>query len=221
MPDTWELASAFARFLIYFGVLASSGLVLVRIVFRHETGGLHRPLVGQTTMLAVLALLASGIGFALKGAAMTGEASGMTDPEMLGLVWQTPVGTALVFRVVGLALVLAGIRIPGIGLPVAVAGGILALVVFPGWACRGRGAGLVRSPPVLASRRRRLLDRRGRLPARDRSGQQAPFRSGHEERRPDGGCRSAPLHRRGVGRGRFHPHGDGRAHHGAGLAVRR
>ena len=126
MPDTWELASAFARFLIYFGVLASSGLVLVRIVFRHETGGLHRPLVGQTTMLAVLALLASGIGFALKGAAMTGEVSGMTDPEMLGLVSQTPVGTALVLRVAGLALVLVGLRIPGFGLPVAAAGGILA-----------------------------------------------------------------------------------------------
>ena len=84
----------------------------------------------QATMLAVLALLASGIGFALKGAAMTGEASGMTDPEMLGLVWQTPAGTALVLRVAGLALILVGLRIPGIGLPVAAGGGILALWSF-------------------------------------------------------------------------------------------
>ena len=112
MPDTWELASAFARFLLYFGVLGSTGLVLVRIVFRRETGGLHGPMVRQATMLAVLALLASGIGFALKGAAMTGEASGMTDPEMLGLVWQTPAGTALVLRVAGLALILVGLRSP-------------------------------------------------------------------------------------------------------------
>ena len=130
MPDTWELASTFARFLIYFEVFGSTGLALVRIVFRRETGGLHGPMVRQATTLAVLALLASGIGFALKGAALTGEASGMTDPEMLGLIWQTPVGTALVLRVAGLALVLVGLRIPGIGLPVAAAGGVLALWSF-------------------------------------------------------------------------------------------
>ena len=130
MPDTWELASVFARFLLYFGVFGSTGLTLVRIVFRRETGGLHGPMVRQAAALAVLALLASGIGFVLKGAAITGEASGMTDPEMLGLIWQTPVGTALVLRVAGLALVLVGLRIPGIGLPVAAAGGVLALWSF-------------------------------------------------------------------------------------------
>ena len=132
MPDTWELASALARFLLYFGVLGSTGLVLVRIVFRRETGGLHGPMVRQATTLAVLTLLASGIGFALKGAAMTGEVSGMTDPEMLGLVWQTPVGTALVLRVAGLALVLVGLWVSGIGIWIAAAGGILALWSFSG-----------------------------------------------------------------------------------------
>ena len=58
-------------------------------------------------------------------------------------------------------------------------------------------------------------DRHDCLPARSRGGRQAPFRSGHEERRPDGGGRSAPLHRRGVGRGLFRPLGDSRAHHRA------
>ena len=127
MPDAWELASALARFLLYLGVLGTTGLVLVRIVFRRETGGLHSLMVRQALGLAVLALLASGIGFALKGAAMTGEASGMTDPEMLGLLWQTPVGTALVLRIAGLALVIGGLCVSGIGLPIAAAGGVLAL----------------------------------------------------------------------------------------------
>ncbi len=130
MPDVWELASVFARFLLYFGVLGSTGLVLVRIVFRHETGGLHGTMIRQVTTLAVLALLASGSGFALKGALMTGEASGMTDPEMLDLLWQTPVGTALVLCVAGLALALAGLRVRGVGIWIAAAGGILALWSF-------------------------------------------------------------------------------------------
>ncbi len=132
MPDTWELASAFARSLLYLGALGSVGLVLARIVFGRETGGLHGAMVRRATALAALALLAAGIGFALKGAAMTGEPSGMIDPEMLGLLWRTPVGTGLAIRVAGLGLVLLGLRLPGIGLPIAAAGGLVTLWSFTG-----------------------------------------------------------------------------------------
>ena len=132
MPDTWELSSTLVRSLLYFGVLGSTGLVLVRIVFGRETGRLHLTVVRQATALAVLALIAAGIGFALKAAAMTGALSGMTDPEMLGLLWQTPVGTGSAIRVAGLVLVLLGLRLPGIGLPIAAVGGLAALWSFTG-----------------------------------------------------------------------------------------
>ena len=132
MPDTWELASAFARSLLYLGVLGSVGLVLARIVFRRETGDLHDPMVRQATALATLALLAAGLGFALKGAAMTGGFSGMTDPEMLGLLWQTPAGTALLLRVAGLITILVALRVPAIGLPLAAVGGLMTLWSFTG-----------------------------------------------------------------------------------------
>ena len=135
MPDIWELASALAKFLLYLGVLGSIGLVLVRIVFARETAGHHAAVVRRATALAVLALLAAGIGFVLKGAAMTGEISGMADPGMLGLLWQTPAGTAFAYRAAGLGLVLVGLnllgfRLAGIGLPLAAAGGLLALWSF-------------------------------------------------------------------------------------------
>ena len=130
MPDAWELASVLARILLYLGVLGSVGLVLVRIVFGRETAGLHATMIRQATALAVLALLATGVGFALKGAAMTGELSGMTDPEMLGLLWQTPAGTAFACRVAGLGLVLLGLRLARTGLPIAAGGGLVALWSF-------------------------------------------------------------------------------------------
>ena len=130
MPDIWELASVFARFLLYLGVLGSFGLVLIRIVFDRETGRMRGSVARQTFAFALLALLASGFVFSLKGAAMTGDASGMTDPEMLDLLWQTPVGTALVLRMAGLALILIGLWIPGIGIWIAAAGGVLALWSF-------------------------------------------------------------------------------------------
>ena len=127
MPDIWELASVLAKFLLYLGVLGSIGLVLVRIVFAREMRGLHVTTVRRATALAVLALLAAGIGFALKGTAMTGELSGMTDPGMLGLLWRTPASTALAYHVAGLGLVLLGLRLAGIGLTVAAAGGLVAV----------------------------------------------------------------------------------------------
>ena len=61
---------------------------------------------------------------------MTGDASGMTDPEMLGLLWQTPVRTAALLQLSGLILILSGLRIPAIGLAIAAAGSALALWSF-------------------------------------------------------------------------------------------
>ncbi len=130
MPDIWEFASVLAKFLFYLGALGSIGLVLVRIVFASETRGLHATMVRSATAFAVLALLATGIGFVLKGAAMTGEPSGMTDPEMLGLLWHTPAGTSFACRAGSLGLVLLGLRLAGIGLPVAAVGGLVALWTF-------------------------------------------------------------------------------------------
>ena len=130
MPDIWELASTLAKFLLYLGVLGSGGLVLVRITFVRETAALHALVVRRATTFAALALMAACIGFALKGAAMTGELPGMADPVMLGLLWQTPVGTSFAYCAAGLGLVLVGLRLPGIGLPIACGGSLLALVSF-------------------------------------------------------------------------------------------
>ena len=130
MPDVWGLASIPAKFLTYLGVLWSTGLVLTLLVFGRETAGMHRRLFRLAILLAVLGLLATALGFVFKGAALTGEASGMVDREMLGLLWLTPAGTALLLRVTGLAVLLAGLLVPGFGRWVAGAGGILALWSF-------------------------------------------------------------------------------------------
>lgn len=130
MPDIWELAAFLARFLLYLGVLASTGLVLVRIAFGRATDRLHGPISGQASVLALLGLLAAGFSFLLQGAALTGDASGMADPEMLGLLWHTPVGTRLVLAAAGLALVVGGLRVPGAGVWISAAGGFVALWSF-------------------------------------------------------------------------------------------
>lgn len=126
MPDLWGIAAILSKLLLYAGGLGASGLVLVQILYARLVG----PVRVQTALLAGLALGAAVLGYLLRGAALTGDAGGMTDPQMLGLLWQTPVGTALQYRVAGLALIAAGVFVPRIGPWLALAGGALTLWSF-------------------------------------------------------------------------------------------
>ena len=130
MPDFWQLASVAAKFLLYLGVIASAGLVFARIVFARETAPLRGAMGRGGAGFAILALAAAGLGFPLAGAQMTGDASGMTDAEMLGLLWRTPAGTALAIQAAGLVLLIAGAWLKGRGAWIAGAGGLLALWSF-------------------------------------------------------------------------------------------
>ncbi|WP_254684882.1 copper resistance D family protein [Tateyamaria omphalii] len=104
--------------------MTSTGTVFVALLFQVEN--IRR----LTVVFAMLALIATIIGFSLGGAALTGDMGGMTDPEMLGLLWSTPVGTALAYRLVGLALLILGLMLGRSGLWVSAIGGGLALWSF-------------------------------------------------------------------------------------------
>lgn len=124
MPDIWGLAAIATKFALYLGILTSAGTVFVAVLF--QVANTQR----FTVIFAMLALIATVIGFSLGGAALTGDASGMTDPEMLGLLWSTPVGTALAYRLVGLALLIAGLMFGRAGVWLSALGGSLALWSF-------------------------------------------------------------------------------------------
>ena len=124
MPDLWGLASIAAKFALYLGVLTAVGTVLAAILF--QLTGFRR----FTAWFAILGMLATLLSFSLAGAALTGDASGMTDPEMLGLLWSTPVGTAVALRLGGLGLLVVGLFVGRIGMALALSGGVLALWSF-------------------------------------------------------------------------------------------
>ena len=119
-----------AKFLLYFGVLGTVGLVFARIVFRRETDPLDTPLRRRAVVLGVLALVAGALGFAFKAALLAGGSSGMADPEMLALLWETPAGTGLLLLGAAIALILAGLWGGGLNIWVAAAGGLLVLWSF-------------------------------------------------------------------------------------------
>ncbi|MGB3246523.1 MAG: CopD family protein [Sulfitobacter sp.] len=124
MPDVWSLAAIAAKFTLYCGVLTAAGTVIAGLLFRLDQ---YRRLAFFT---AFTGLFAAFLVFSLRGANLTGDASGMTDPEMLGLLWSTPVGTALSFRVAGLALLILGLVLGRAGRWLSVLGGIMAIWSF-------------------------------------------------------------------------------------------
>lgn len=118
--DIWAVLGIATKFALYLGILVACGAVLFRMVFRdllfrEADWGTHiastsvRPTILWFSGLGVIATVLS---YALRGAALTGDAAGMTDPEMLGLLWDTPVGTAFTFRLSGLVLMIASLLFP-------------------------------------------------------------------------------------------------------------
>jgi putative copper resistance protein D len=130
MPDIWEIAAILTKLVLYIGVLGSVGLVIILAAFGDLVSPLSDRIRLKAALLAGGALASAVLTFMLRGAALTGGADGMTDPEMLGLLWQTAVGDALVYRIVGSILIILGLFIPRVGQWIALAGGLIALWSF-------------------------------------------------------------------------------------------
>lgn len=130
MPDIWESVAILAKLTLYIGIFGAVGLTIIRAVFADLVSALSERIKLQIILLAGLGLIAAIFGFMLRGAALTGGRDGITDPEMLGLLWQTPVGDALVFRITGMALIFIGAVSPRFGSPISLVGGGIALWSF-------------------------------------------------------------------------------------------
>lgn len=124
MPDAFGLAAIITKFALYLGVMTAVGTVMAALMFRLDRTR------GLAAAFAVLGSVATILAFSLNGANLTGDISGMTDPEMLGLLWTTPVGTALLLRLVGLSLLIVGLFMGRVGAWVSVLGGIIAIWSF-------------------------------------------------------------------------------------------
>ena len=124
MPDAFGLAAIVTKFALYLGVMTSAGTVMATLMFRHERTR------GLAMTFAVLRIVAAILAFSLRGANLTGDLSGLTDPEILKLLWTTPVGTALLLRLVGLGLLIAGLLMGRVGTWVSVLGGVIAIWSF-------------------------------------------------------------------------------------------
>ena len=124
MLDLFGLAAVITKFGLYLGVITATGTVMATLMFRLDR---TRDLAAA---FAVLGLVSAIFAFSLRGANLVGDAKGMIDPEMLGLLWSTPVGTALMLRILGISLLIIGLLVQRVGTWISLLGGVIAVWSF-------------------------------------------------------------------------------------------
>ena len=129
--DGWAALAILAKAAGYALALLAMGGALFLAVFERETNGggaaLGRFVRRVAAMAAIILLAVLALRFGIRSARISGMGlDGMTDPVMLGFVWDSPLGSAAVWRGIGAALVLL-VLVPG---RPALAGGVIGAVLI-------------------------------------------------------------------------------------------
>lgn len=126
---TW--ASICVKALAYAATLSAIGSVIVLVALRELSDG-GRSALRLTAVASVLAAaLFSALRLPVRASfLMGGTWDGATDPMILGMVTDSPLGTSVALRIVGLALILAMLWRTRAGLALALLGACIASVSF-------------------------------------------------------------------------------------------
>jgi putative copper export protein len=126
-----DVLSVILRALSFILLFQAAGVALFVALFGRRlasTRGAVRRL-GQAAALAAIMLVAAH--YALEAARMAGELSGMWDPTLQGMVWDSPGRAALICRLAGLLLIAIGLQVASPrSTIVAVGGAVLATGAF-------------------------------------------------------------------------------------------
>ncbi|MCK0167647.1 CopD family protein [Jannaschia sp. S6380] len=145
--DSWALAAVVAKAAEYAAVLVAMGGPLFIAVFRSAPGDVLRLARQLTALAALMGLLLLALRFGIRSARISGTGlAGATDQVMLGLVADSPLGPAALWRGAGELLILSILTRGSFGLAAALFG---ALLVAGSHAVIGHSLGDPR--PVLAA----------------------------------------------------------------------
>lgn len=129
--DGWALLAILAKATGYAAALVAMGGPLFIAVFRsapHDVLRLARQLAVGAALLGLVVL---ALRFGIRSARISGMGlEGAVDPTMLGLVWDSPLGTAALWRGAGELLILAVLIERTIGLMASLLGALLVAVSY-------------------------------------------------------------------------------------------
>jgi copper resistance protein D len=128
MPD---VVSVILRALSFVLLFQAAGIAIFVAIFGRRLASCRRTVqrLGQAAAIAAIVLVAGH--YALEAARMAGEMSGILDPALQEMAWNSPARAALIGRLLGLVLLAVGLWGAGVRWTmVAVGGAVLATGSF-------------------------------------------------------------------------------------------
>ena len=107
--DFLILLSIIAKLTLYIGALFASGIIIYQILFETNKTKYSFNSSQMIGAFALIGLITAIANYALLSARLVGDIAGTFDSEMLVILWRAPVGTALLLRVTGFAVIIVGL----------------------------------------------------------------------------------------------------------------
>jgi len=129
--DAWALLAILAKTTGYAAALVAMGGPLFVATFRSAPANVLRLARKLAVAAALVGLAVLALRFGIRSARISGMGlEGALDPLMLGLVWDSPLGTAALWRGAGGLLILAVLIERTIGLMASLLGALLVAVSY-------------------------------------------------------------------------------------------
>ena len=129
--DGWALAAILAKSLGYGAALLAIGGPLFVVAFRTAPDDALRLVRNIAVLAALISVAILAVQFGIRSARISGMGlAGATDLMMLGFVWDSPLGTAAIWRCAGLILVLAILIEGAVGIGASLIGVLLIAASF-------------------------------------------------------------------------------------------
>ena len=130
-----DVLSALVRGLSFLALFQAAGVAMFLALFGRRLAETSRPVRRLGLVSALAAIVFVAVHYALEAARMAGAFSGVLDPMLQGLVFDSPMSTAGIWRMLGLALIAATIGRQGTASTVIGligAGAVIAAFLFVG-----------------------------------------------------------------------------------------
>ncbi|MFA8388413.1 MAG: copper resistance D family protein [Pelagibaca sp.] len=129
--DGWALLAILAKAAGYAAALVAMGGPLFVAAFRSALDDVLRPARKLAVYAALLGIAVLALRFGIRSARISGMGlEGAVDPMMLGFVWDSPLGTAALWRGAGELLILAVLIEGTFGLTASLLGALLVAVSY-------------------------------------------------------------------------------------------
>ena len=126
----WGLMAAFATLAVYLVSFLAGGLALVLVALPPLDERVKRSLFGVICVAAVLSVAASVWRVMVQAGQLMNDTAFMTDPEIIAISLEGPLGTSTMTRMIGLAILLLAAFAPTVRTAAAILGAALVALSF-------------------------------------------------------------------------------------------